>query len=139
MKRSPLRKQSKVPISKLQRDIWELCKQIVRKKYPHKCYTCGKRIYSKYDLHTGHVPWPKASLGAYLKYDLRLLKIQCYSCNIHKGGMGAEAYKRMLKEEGELFMAQLERDRNKLVKAYDHYLKVLSEYQKIADEIQPTN
>jgi hypothetical protein len=53
--------------------------------------------------------------------------------------MGAEAYKRMLKEEGELFMAQLERDRNKLVKAYDHYLKVLSEYQKIADEIQPTN
>jgi hypothetical protein len=46
--------------------------------------------------------------------------------------MGAEAYKRMLKEEGKEYMAQLERDRQKTVKAYDFYVKLLEEYKTIS-------
>lgn len=77
------------------------------------------------------MPWPKASLGAYLKYDLRVLRYQCYSCNIYKGGMGAEAYKRMLKEEGQPYMDKLEMDRQVSVKASDFYKELLAEYKQI--------
>jgi hypothetical protein len=92
-------------------------------------------ITSPYDLQTGHVPWAKASLGAYLKYDLRILRIQCGRCNLHLGGMGAEAYKRMLREEGAEYMKQLEQDRNKIVKAQDHYEKVYADYKQLVDNL----
>lgn len=130
MKRTPLRKKSKEPISRLQRKIWELVKQIVRKKYPHQCYTCGASNLSGSNLQTGHM-WAKASLGAFLKYDLRVLRPQCARCNLFLGGMGATFYARMLKEIGPEEMAKLEKDRQVSVKAYDHYLKVLSDYQKL--------
>lgn len=134
MKRSKLRKQSKQPISVIQRQIWKLCKEIVREKYGNTCYTCGQKNLTGSNWQTGHVPWPKASLGAYLRYDLRVLRPQCARCNLFMGGMGAEAYKRMLDEEGPEFMAKLERDRNKTVKAYDHYVQILEEYKNYTTE-----
>jgi len=129
VKRTKIRKQSKEKISVIQRKIWEHCKRIIRTIYPNVCYTCGATGLEGSNWHTGHM-WAKASLGAYLKYDLRVLRPQCYNCNINHGGAGADFYKRMLKEIGEEAMAQLERDRQVTVKAYDHYVKVLSEYQK---------
>lgn len=45
--------------------------------------------------------------------------------------MGADFYKRMLEEIGPQKMLELEKDRQKIVKAYDHYLKILSEYEKL--------
>lgn len=133
MKRTALRKKGKAPISKLQRELWDLCKQITRKKHGNRCYTCGAKGLIGSNCQTGHVPWPKSVLGAYLKYDLRLLKIQCYNCNINRGGMGAEAYKKMLSEIGPKEMVKLERDRQKIVKAYDWYLKLIEEYKKLLE------
>lgn len=75
--------------------------------------------------------WPKASLGAFLKYDLRVLRPQCYNCNINKGGMGADFYKRMLKEIGNKAMEQLQKDRQVIIKAYDHYVILLDKYAEI--------
>lgn len=69
--------------------------------------------------------WPKASLGAYLKYDMRVLRPQCFRCNIHLGGQGAIFYRKMLEEIGEEAMAQLIRDRNVSVKAMSHYTTLL--------------
>lgn len=75
--------------------------------------------------------WAKASLGAYLKYDLRILRWQCNTCNQYRGGMGADFYQKMLMEIGEEKMAQLQRDRQKIVKAYDWYVHLIEEYGKI--------
>lgn len=119
-----------MPISRLQRKIWELTKNICRKKYGNSCYTCGTMGLSGSNWHTGHL-WAKASLGAYLKYDLRVLRPQCYRCNIHFGGNGAVYYAKMLKEIGPEKMELLEQDRQKIVKAYDHYEKLLEEYKKL--------
>ena len=135
MKRSPLRKKGKTPISKIQRTLWELCKQLTRKIHGNTCYTCGQKGLTGSNWHTGHVPWPKASLGAYLRYDLRLLRPQCAICNLFRGGMGAEAYKRMLKEIGPKEMQKLEADRQVTTNAYNHYLKVLADYQKLIKEL----
>lgn len=74
---------------------------------------------------------PKACVGAYLKYDLRILRPQCYNCNINLGGKGADFYARMLKEIGPEKMAQLEKDRQVTVNAYDHYVKLLEIYSKL--------
>lgn len=130
MKRTKINKISKMPISRLQRKIWEHIKRIIRKIYPPVCYTCGRTGLVGANLQTGHM-WPKASLGAFLKYDLRLLRVQCFHCNINLGGNGAVFYVKMLAEIGAEAMAKLEADRQVIVKAYDHYLKLLEEYSKL--------
>lgn len=134
MKRSKLKKKSKAKISTIQNKIWELIKQIVRKKYPNVCYTCGQTGLGGSNQQTGHL-WAKASLGAYLKYDLRVLRIQCYNCNINRGGMGADFYSKMLQEVGWVEMGKLEKDRQVTVNAYDHYVTLLDEYSKLLSEL----
>ena len=130
LKRSKLKKKSKAKISTIQNKIWELCKQIIRKKYGNSCYTCYQNGLSGANWQTGHM-WSKASLGAYLKYDLRVLRPQCYNCNINRGGMGADFYSKMLKEIGQEEMEKLQKDRQVTVNAYDHYLKLIEEYSKL--------
>ena|ERR1700728_87282 len=131
MKRTKLKKKSKAKISTIQNKLWQLCKAITRLKYPNVCYTCSAMGLSGSNFQTGHVPWPKASLGAYLKYDLRTLRVQCYNCNINQGGMGAEAYVRMLKEIGQEEMEKLQKDRQVIVKSYEHYLSLIPKYEEI--------
>lgn len=138
MKRCKLRKLGRQKISIVQRKLWKLCKEITRKKYGNTCYTCHQMGLSGVNWHTGHL-WAKASLGAYLKYDLRVLRPQCYNCNINRGGMGADFYQRMLIEIGEEKMAQLQRDRQVIVNAMDHYQKLISEYEKILQQYEENN
>lgn len=133
MKRTPLRKKGKQKISVIQRKVWELCKQIIRKKYPNVCYTCDTKGLSGSNWHTGHL-YAKASLGAFLKYDLRVLRPQCAKCNLFFGGMGAVFYTRMFRENGEKYMNQLEKDKQITVKAYPHYEKLINEYTEILYE-----
>lgn len=135
MKRTKLRKQGVQSISKIQRELWELCKQIVRKKYANMngtwyCYTCDRLIDEPAKAQTGH-GIPKAALGAYLKYDLRILRIQDYYCNINLGGNGAEFYRRLVNEIGQDEVDKIYQDRQVTVKAIDHYKMLIEEYKKI--------
>ncbi len=125
-----MKKKSTQSISVIQRKIWDECKRIIRARYPHVCYTCGKTGLVGSNLHTGHL-FSKASLGAFLKYDLRVLRPQCYNCNINRGGAGADFYARMLKENGKRYMDKLQQDRQISVEAIDHYMKILEEYKTI--------
>lgn len=134
MKTTKLNKVSKHPISKLQRLIWEECRRIIRARYKtdkgYVCYTCGKSDLVGSDCQTGHMI-AKSTLGAYLKYDLRLLRLQCTRCNIWGGGMGAIFVENMRQIEGQEYIDQIMQDRNKLVNAYEHYTKILEEYKQI--------
>ena len=127
---STIKKTSKQPISKIQRDIWLEVKRIIRARYKHNCYTCQAKGLEGSNLQTGHMI-SKATLGAYLKYDLRLLRPQCMRCNIHGGGMGALFIENMRKIEGDKYVDSILRDRNKSIKAYDHYVELLEKYKKI--------
>lgn len=130
MKKSKLNKVSKQPISKIQVKLWDECKRIIRARYPNVCYTCSKSNLEGSNWHTGHLI-AKASLGAYLKYDLRVLRPQCYNCNINLGGMGAVFVENMRKIEGNKYVNKIMKDRQVTVNAYDHYTKLLEEYKKI--------
>lgn len=125
-----MKKKSKQKISTIQVKLWNECKRIIRSKYPPYCYTCGRGPLTGSNLQTGHM-WAKASIGAILKYDLRILRPQCMTCNLWQGGRGADFYKRMLQEIGEEEMKKLEQLRNKTTKAIDHYLKLLAEYENL--------
>ncbi len=130
MKRTKLKKTSKQPISKLQRKLWVLCRDITRKKYGNSCYTCPATNLQGSNWQTGHM-LAKASVGAYLKYDLRLLRPQCARCNLFLGGMGATFIENMRKVEGNEYVDSILNDRNKTVKAYDWYLTLLGKYNEI--------
>ena len=129
LKRTKLRKVSKAPLALIQRKIWAIIRLRIREKYGNTCYTCLRTGLEKSNWHTGHM-WAKASLGAFLKYDERVLRPQCYDCNINKGGMGADFYTHMLHDIGGIKMAKLEKDRNVIVNARDHYEKLLAELEK---------
>lgn len=125
-----LKKNSPQPISKIQRQLWAECKRIIRARYKKTCYTCGKPRLRGSDCQTGHMI-AKSTLSAFLKYDLRLLRLQCTRCNIWGGGMGAIFIENMRKIEGDEYVNQIMQDRFKTVKAYDHYLILLEQYKKI--------
>lgn len=130
-----MKKTSKQPISKIQRDIWQECRRIANDIYSKAdgtvdCYTCGAKDLQGSNKQLGHL-WSKATLSAYLKYDMRVLRWQCMRCNCHGGGMGADYYARMLKENGKAFMNKLEQDRQRSVKAYDYYVELLEKYKQL--------
>lgn len=113
----------------IQDKIWKLLRAKADKQFPPHCYTCNAQNLEGSNKQLGHM-WARASVGAYLKYDMRILRWQCMRCNIHFGGQGAIYYKRMLEEIGEESMKQLEQDRNVTVNARDHYTKLLEELQQ---------
>lgn len=131
LKRGTLKKKSKQKISTIQNKLWEIVKEIIRKKHGNVCYTCRQTGLSGSNWQTGHM-WAKASVGAWLKYDLRILRPQCAICNLFHGGRGADFYARMLREIGEEKMAELQKDRQVIVpNAYDHYIGLIKEYKKL--------
>lgn len=127
-----LSKTGKQKISVIQRSLWAECKRIIRARYPDTCYTCGASNLSLKPVNwqTGHM-LAKASVGAYLKYDLRVLRPQCYLCNIRHGGRGADFITNMRRIEGDDYVDQILKDKAVTVKAIDHYIKLLSEYKTI--------
>lgn len=127
-----MKKQSKQKISVIQRKIWEHCKRIIRARYPNTCYTCGRTGLEGSNWHTGHM-FSKATLSAFLKYDLRVLRPQCYFCNVNCGGRGAEFIENMRRIEGNEYVDKIILDKQKTVKAYDFYVDLLTEYENITE------
>lgn len=124
----------KSPLRKQQDRLWKLCKQITLNKYGNTCYTCSRTNLEGSNCQLGHFI-PSGACGAFLRYDLRNLRIQCYHCNINLGGFGAEYYKRMVAEVGQKAVNKLFKDKNNSVKATDHYAKLIKEYELLIEEL----
>lgn len=136
-------KKPKIPSSKsLDTKIWNLCREIIRLKYSHTCYTCGASNLSGSNLQTGHGK-PKGALSMKYKYDLRNLRPQCMRCNIHLGGVSDIFIGKLEKEkEGLEFLKDSCRkydgvwhiDRNQTMgtlEAKFFLLELIEEYKKI--------
>ena len=103
MKRKSIK--PKLPrLSRRKKVLWELCKQIIRKRYVKDdgtwdCYTCGRRIDVPKKAHTGHC-LNAAFGGLRLRYFLDNLRIQDHYCNINLGSNGAVYLRRLEAEVG---------------------------------------
>lgn len=80
--------------------------------------------------------WNKATLSAFLKYDLRVLRLQCYRCNIDLGGNGAEFLERLIAERGGVYVQNLSKDKKVSVRANDHYAKLITVYEEILEDLE---
>lgn len=121
-------------ISKLQKLLWKECRRVADIIYKpkdgiYRCYTCGSIIGGK-NKQLGHF-LAKSICGAKLKYDMRNLRWQCYRCNISLSGNGAVFYRKLVEENGQEYVDKLFEEKSKSVKAYDVYLKQLSDYEQI--------
>lgn len=86
------------------------------------------------NAHCGHY-FPKGALGAILKYDLRVLRLQCMRCNYFMGGMGGVFRENMRNEIGVEAEQKLYNDctasKGKPIKAKDHYINLIRSYEQI--------
>ncbi|MEK9206876.1 MAG: recombination protein NinG [Patescibacteria group bacterium] len=128
-------------MSALKRDLWELCKQITRKRYqkPNKtwiCYTCDRLIDEPHKAQTGH-GIPSSVGGAGLRFHLDNLRIQDYYCNINLGGNGSEFYRRLVTEIGQEKVDALFILKNKITKADRYfYEQKIAEYTALLSSLQ---
>lgn len=112
---------------KLKDELWNECKRITRERYikddgTWNCFTCDRRIDEPCKAQTGHFI-PSGTCGAFLRYDLRNLRIQDYYCNINLGGNGSQFYKRLVEENGQDYVDQLFKDKNVTIKADAYWLQ----------------
>lgn len=120
---------------KLREELWNECKRITRLRYKQGeywyCFTCGRLIDEPAKAQTGHFI-PSSTCGAYLRYDLRNLRIQCYNCNINQGGAGAYFYKNLVKEKGQEYVDKLFQDKHVSIKADKWwYQEMINKYRLI--------
>lgn len=127
-----MRRKAHNPVNKLKDRLWKLLKIVVISLYGKDCYTCTAKNLIGANCQLGHM-WAKASLSNHLKWDIRVLRIQCFRCNIHFGGNGAVFYARMLKEIGKSKMEKLEKEKQILVKADEiFFTKKIKELESFA-------
>ena len=96
--------------------IWELCKQVIRKRDGDKCVICGTSGLEGVNAQTGHFI-PSGACGAYLRFNIRNLHLSCYRCNINLGGNGAIFAKSLENKYGKEFVDRIHADRSKIIKA----------------------
>lgn len=109
-------------------ELWSLCKQIIRQRYGNTCYTCSADRLKGSNWHTGHFI-PSSTCGAFLRYDLRNLRPQCYNCNINAGGNGAIFSKRMHEREGAYYVQAIIDDIERVTDARLRYEAQIEEYR----------
>lgn len=130
MKRTPLKRKSKTPLAKAKDKLWELCKELTRKRYGYNCYTCG--TYAKHP-HTGHFI-TSSTCSTELRYDLSNLRPQCYACNVYRSGNWIEFEKRLIDEGVDVEELKKRNERTKGLQ-YDisWYEEKTEEYEKLLE------
>lgn len=113
---------------KLHKKCWELQKQYLRKKWANfqdliECFTCYKMIPIK-EIHCGHF-WHGA-----LDFDLRNIKPQCAGCNMFRNGDLANYSSRLIREHGEEWFKELDKD------AHSHPGYTIEELKEICSKYQ---
>ena len=115
----------------IESQLWKLTRKRVFDLYGTNCYTCNQTLLVGANLQCGHA-YPKGALGASLRYDVRVLRPQCFNDNINLGGMSVVFWKNlekeMGKEEADALYEECRLSKGRPIKARDHYLKLIQEY-----------
>lgn len=122
-------------IKRLKAELWQLCKEITRKRYGNTCYTCDAVGLVGGNWHTAHFI-ASSICGLYLRYDLRNLRPGCYRCNVSLAGNGANYYRRLVEREGQAYVDAIFADKGKIVKGdLAFFAEKVAEYRTILEEV----
>lgn len=123
----------KPQLTKLKKQLWELCKQITRKRYGNTCYTSGKTGLEGSNWQTGHFI-PSSLCSTELRYDLKNLRPQSYKENINHSGNTLQFRRNLIRDHGIEYVEELEQ-RNEATKGLmyreQYYLDKIAEYKSI--------
>lgn len=116
---SPRKRRKKGEITRLKDKLWELCKQITRKRCIDRhgklvCFTSGKVLTHPSDAHTGHFI-TSSWCSIELRYDLKNLRVQSYDENINKNGNTLQFRENLIRDHGVEYVDELW-ERNKVTK-----------------------
>lgn len=126
-------RKKKSEATKQKEKLWELCKQLTRRRYGNMCYTCGQRDLVGQNWHTGHFI-TDSTCSTELSYDLDNLRPQCYRCNINLSGNWIAFEARMISEMGQEFVDALkQRNRDTIGLKYGSFWieKKIEEYRAL--------
>ena len=128
---APKKRKVKSKLSKLKAQLWKLCREIQIKRYGSDCYTCSSKNLEGSSRHLGHFI-PSSVCSTVMRYDLDNLRVQCYSCNIHKSGNWLEYEKHLIRDG---INVQELKDRNEKTKGgmfrEDWYEMQIEKYQQL--------
>lgn len=103
-----MRRKAKPTITKLKKKLWELCKQITRKRHGMNCYTCGVLCEAP---HTAHFI-PSSVCSVEVRYALENLRPCCYRCNINLSGNWPAYEAHLIADHGQKYVDDLKRRNN---------------------------
>lgn len=129
----PKKRKAKSPLKKLKEQLWQLCREITIKRDGSDCYTCPSKDLSGSSRHLGHFI-SSSVCSVELRYALDNLRIQCYSCNIHKSGNWLAFENRLTKEHGEDYVRNLKQrneETKNLMYRDDFYIQKIEQYKAI--------
>ncbi len=101
LKRTALKKVSKVPISRLKKKLWTVFSLYIRQRDNYTCFTCNKKGEGS-GMHAAHFI-PKSVGGIDLYFDEDNVHAGCYHCNINLGGNQYEYSIRLGEKAKELY------------------------------------
>lgn len=107
MKKTPLRRKSKSPLSRQKIKLWALIKKYIKLRDGNYCITCGTFCEGS-NAHCGHFI-PDAAGGNALRYHPMNVNRQCMRCNVHLGGYGEKYAEEMEKLHGRKVVDKLRR------------------------------
>lgn len=117
-------------------ELWELCRELTFRTYGSDCYTCPARNLLKSNRQCGHA-YPKGALGASMQYDLRILRPQCYHCNINLGGMGAVFWNRLQldigKADADALYLECQASKGRTTPSRAYYLMLIEKYKALVN------
>ena len=112
--------------------LWGIVRKKVFKQYGKNCYTCPQTNLKGINLQCGH-GYSKGALGVTMQYDIRILRPQCYNCNLRYGGMGAVFWKRLEtdlgKKEADLLYAECKKSKGLGIKARPFIKELIKKYE----------
>lgn len=127
MKKTKLKRKSSTPIALAKSKLWATLKKVIDIRDGNTCISCGADNISGYHKHGGHFI-PSASCGGFLRYDLRNVHNQCSTCNLFRGGAGAEYTLTLQKKYGMSFVNKIIEDKAVTIKLDLNYIEELTKF-----------
>jgi len=127
LKRTRIKRKSKTPIAKAKAKLWKALKKVIEIRDGDTCISCGAKGLKGHSKHGGHFI-PSSSCGGFLRYDFRNVHIQCATCNLFRGGAGAEYTLVLQKKYGPKFVERIIADKQQTIKLDIQYVEQLTDF-----------
>lgn len=134
-KKTVKKRKVKTPLQKAKAKLWKLCREITIKRYGSDCFTCPSKDLAGSNRQLGHFI-SSSICSTEMRYELRNLRIQCYSCNINKSGNWLQFEKNLIRDGIDVaYLKQHNEDTKGLSYRIDWYEEQIERYEALLESL----